>query len=127
MDARDTTANNADLWSHYLRGEWNRFLDPFHLADPAAVDAAARTIADVAAANIATVLSALMALPVARMYESNDAEVTHSMQLAQLAVEEHVVIPEPYMARSPCPDVDATQVFDPTPVSSPARETVVAY
>ena len=127
MDARDTTANNADLWSHYLREEWNRFLDPFGLANPSTVDATARMIAEVAAANIATVLTALMALPVARMYEANDADTTRSMQLEQLAVDEHVVIPEPYMARPPCPSVDATQVFDPSPVSSPARETVVAY
>ena len=127
MDARDTTANNADLWSHYLREEWNRLLDPFGLADPSTVDATARMIAEVAAANIATVLTALMALPVARMYEANDTETTRSMQLAQLAVEDHVVIPEPYMARPPCPSIDATQVFDPAPVSSPARETVVAY
>ena len=127
MDARDTTANNADLWSHYLRHEWSQFLDPFGLADPAVVDAAARTIADVAAANIATVLSALLAPPVARMYDGNAADVTRSMREIQIAAEEHIAIPEPYMARPPRASIDAAPPVEPAVASSPERETVVAY
>jgi hypothetical protein len=121
MDARDATANNADLWAHYLREQWRQFLDPFGLADAAAADAAGRTFADVAAANVASVLTTLMAPVVGRMYQSNAAEVSRTLAAA-VATADDVVIPEAYAARKPA---DLTQREE--WVVSSARETVAAY
>ena len=120
MDARDATANNADLWAHYLREQWRRFLDPFGLADAAAADAAGRTLADVAAANVSSMLNALMGPAVGRMYRSNAAEVSRA--LAAASAPDDIVIPEAYASRKPA---DLTQREE--WVVAAARETVAAY
>jgi hypothetical protein len=120
MDARDATANNADLWAHYLREQWRQFLDPFGLADAAAADATGRVLADVAAANVSSVLTTLMGPGVGRMFQSNVAEVSRT--LAAAAAPDDIEIPEAYAARKPA---DLTQREE--WVVSSARETVAAY
>jgi hypothetical protein len=120
MDARDATANNADLWAHYLRERWRQFLDPFGLADAAAADAAGRTLADVAAANVASMLTTLMGPVVGRMYRSNVAEVSRA--LAATAPDD-IEIPEAYAAVRKPADLTQREEW----VVSSARETVAAY
>jgi hypothetical protein len=121
MDARDATANNADLWAHYLRERCRQFFDPFGLADAAAVDAAGRTLADVAAANVASVLTTLMGPVVGRMYQSNAPDVSRA--LAATGADD-ILIPEAYAA-VPRKPADLTQREE--WVVSSARETVAAY
>lgn len=119
MDARDATANNADLWTYYLREQWRLFLDPFGLADARAADTAGRVMADVAAANVASVLTTLVGPWVARMYQSNVFEVARDRAAEEA---EPVVIPEAYAAR-PQPDLTQREEW----VSDAAREAVGAY
>ncbi len=120
MDARDATANNADLWTQYLRQQWSQFLDPFGLADTAVAEAATRVVAEVAAANVSSLLNTLMGPAVGRMFATNAIEVTRLLA----EVPEHVEIPAAFAASTPC--VDATQREE-WVVASPARETVSAY
>lgn len=127
MDASDTTANNADLWSHYLHQQWAAFLDPFGLGRLPGSDAATRTLADVAAANVASVLAVLLAPPVARLYRSNAQEVTQAMRDMQIAADDPIEIPEPYLARRPQPQFEIGQPIEPIVVSAPAQESVIAY
>ncbi len=98
MDARDSTAANADLWNAYLRAQWRAWLDPL---GPSADDVA-RSIADAAAANIATAVSAMLATPIARMYADNAPTVTRFVAESgspALPPPEHVVIPPDYTRR----------------------------
>src|SRR5207253_543099 len=83
MDARDATANNADLWTHYLRQQWGQVFDPFGLADAGWVDAASRIVAEVAAANVAGALTMLVAPQVGRMFQANAPEVTRWLDEAR--------------------------------------------
>ena len=122
MDARDATANNADLWAHYLRQQWRQFVDPFGLADAAAAETAGKVLADVAAANVASVLTAVMGPAVSRMYQTNAAEVTQALK--EEAVEE-VTIPDLFAARAAQRAADLTQREE--WATSSAREAVGAY
>jgi hypothetical protein len=123
MDARDATANNADLWTQFLRHEWSQFLDPFGLADAAAAEAASRVFAEVAAANVSSFLTTMMGPAVGRMFEENAVEVTRL--LAEAAMSERVEIPAAYAANAPGGCVDATQREE-WVVASSARATVAA-
>lgn len=124
MDARDATANNADLWTQYLHEQWRQFLDPFGLADAAVAEAAGRVLAEVAAANVSSVLTTLMGPAVGRMYQSNAGEVTRMLSAASAA--EGLEIPAEYAARAARPAPDLTQREE-WGAASPARETVSAY
>ena len=123
MDARDATANNADLWTHYLRQQWRQFVDPFGLADVAVAEAAARVLAEVAAANVAGVLTAVVGPAVARMYQSNAVEVTRTLVEKEEADE--IQIPAVYAARPARKAADLTQREE--WATSSAREAVAAY
>lgn len=80
MDAREATANNADLWAAYLRRQWSAILDPFGLTDSANADALTRMFADVAAAGVATWLGIMLGQPVAQIYAGNAAGVTQFIE-----------------------------------------------
>lgn len=124
MDARDATANNADLWTHYLREQWRQFVDPFGLADAAVADTTGRILAEVAAANVSTVLTTLVGPVVARLYQSNAAEVTRMLEAA--SADEEVEIPPVYAARPArrrAADLTQREEW----ASSSARETVAVY
>jgi hypothetical protein len=125
MDARDATASNADLWTHYLRQQWTQFLDPFGLADAAVADTAGRVVAEVAAANVASVLSTFMAPVVGRMFQANAPETSRLLDEAA-AEADHIEIPPAYAAILPGGCEDHTQREE-WVVASPARETVAAY
>jgi hypothetical protein len=73
--ALDAAANNADLWTVYLRAQVRSWLDPFGLAPPQAVDVIARPIADAAAGAVASWMTALAAPTVRAMYEGNRPDV----------------------------------------------------
>ena len=121
MDARDATANNADLWTQFLRHEWSQFLDPFGLAD-----AAGRVFAEVAAANVSSFLTSLMGPAVGRMFDEHAAELTRLVARAEAeASAERVEIPAVYAANAPGGCVDATQREE-WVVASSARATVAA-
>lgn len=124
MDARDATANNAELWTQYLREQWRQFVDPFGLADAGVADATGRVLAEVAAANVSGVLTTLVAPAVARLFQSNAPEVTRMLDAASTG--EEVEIPPAYAARRSRPAPDLTQREE-WVVSSSARETVAAY
>lgn len=124
MDARDATATNADLWTHYLKQQWSAFLDPFGLSDSAVAESATRTLAEVAAANMSSLLTMLLALPVTRMFETNAPAATHALLDATLP-DEQIEIPAAYAA-NPRPSADLSQREE-WSVTSPARETVGAY
>lgn len=122
MDARDATANNADLWAHYLREQWSPWLDPFSLVDVGARDAAVRVLAEVAAANVASMLTMFMAPRIGRMYRANAPGVAGALQEAS---PEHVEIPPAYAAapRAPAPDLTQREEWV---VSSSAQQPVGA-
>jgi hypothetical protein len=122
MDARDATANNADLWAHYLRQQWSQLFDPLGLTDGATAEAAARTLADVAAANVASLLAILVAPQIGRMYRANAPGVAGALQEAS---PEHVEIPAAYAAapRAPAPDLTQREEWV---VSSAAPQPVGA-
>lgn len=121
MDARDATANNADLWTQYLRQQWSQFLDPFGLADAPVAETAGRIIAEVAAANVSSFLTTMMGPVVGRMFKTNAIEVTRLLAEAP----EQVDIPDAYAAGTRTrPDLTQREEWA---VASPARETVAAY
>lgn len=124
MDARDATANNADLWTQYLRQQWSPWLDPFDLADAGARDAAVRVLAEVTAANVASVLTMLVAPQIGRMYRANAPEVSRVVREAA-APEERVEIPAAYASRPrpACSDLTQREEWI---VSSPAPQPVGA-
>jgi hypothetical protein len=125
MDARDVTTNNADLWTQYLRQQWNQFLDPFGLADPAVTETASRVFAEVAAANVSSFLTSLMAPAVGRMFDDQAAAFAPPSADERA---ERVEIPAAYAAATPTGGcVDATQREEWATAASPARETVAAY
>ena len=98
LDALQPAANNTDLWTVYLRGQLRNWLDPFHLADPEAVDVVARPLADMAAAAISG-WTALFAGPgVGLLYEGNKPQVNQF--LAERAIDpEAIEIPLDFTSR----------------------------
>ena len=122
MDARDATANNADLWTHYLRQQWGQLFDPFGLTSAAWADAAARVLAEVAAANVAGMLTMFQGPPIGRMFQANAPDVTRALQEAA-AAEEQIEIPAPYAA-NPKPEYRDLTQREEWVVSSPLREPV---
>jgi hypothetical protein len=77
VDALAAAANNMDLWTVYLRGQVRNWIDPFHLAQPEAIDAIANPIADIAAAALSGWTS-LFAGPATRvLYDTNKQEVNN--------------------------------------------------
>jgi hypothetical protein len=121
MDARDATANNADLWTHYLRQQWSQIFDPFGLTGLAVADAAAGLLAEVAAANVAGMLAMLVAPGIGRMYRTNAVEVTRALRDVAES-REHVEIPALYAAqpRPACSDLTQREEWV---VSSPAPQS----
>jgi hypothetical protein len=100
MDARDTTANNADLWSCFLREQYRQWIDPFGL-NPRA-DEAARALAEVSAATVASVLGTLIGPSIHRMYGSNAPDVSRFVESVRYELGEpveEIQIPEAYAAR----------------------------
>lgn len=95
MDAREPTANNADLWTRYLHDRWRMAFDPFGLS---ALEPIGRAIAEVTAANVAATLAILVGPPVQRMYARNAPDVTQFVHAAA-APEEPIEIPAPYLRR----------------------------
>lgn len=94
MDARETTTNNADLWTRFLADQWRAVLDPLGLfvsreGDPA------HAIAEATAANVASLLTLIVGQPIERMYEANAPQVTRFVQEAAIAPES-VEIPPQY-------------------------------
>ena len=76
VDALAPAANNMDLWTVYVRSQVRNWIDPFHLAEPEAVDAVARPLADMAAAALSGWTS-LFAGPAVRMlYDGNKPQVS---------------------------------------------------
>jgi hypothetical protein len=120
MDARDATANNADLWTHYLREQWSLWLDPFGLGAPPVTKAAAGLLAEVTAANVAGMLTMFVAPNILRMYETNAPEVSRALPEA-VASRERVDIPAAYAAHPKPEGRDLTQREE-WAVSSPERE-----
>jgi len=104
MDARDATANNADLWTQYLRHQWRLFLDPFGIADPQITNDTASALADAAASTVASALTALIGPQIGRMCHEEAIEVD-----AALGVPEEISIPPDYAAHPPASCTDATQ------------------
>ena len=104
MDARDATANNADLWTQYLRHQWRLFLDPFGIADPQITGDTADTLADMAASTVASALTALIGPPIGRMCHEEAIEVD-----AALGALEEINIPSDYAAHPQPACTDATQ------------------
>lgn len=93
MDARDTTAANADLWACYLRAQWRAWLDPFGLSAPEDLMV---VVADGAAANIAAAVSAMIGAPITRMYAENAPEVTAAVHHGDAAAIDDMAIPPEY-------------------------------
>ena len=124
MDARDATANNADLWTHSLREQWSLWLDPFDLVAPAATQAVVGVLAEVTAANVAGMLTMFVAPNIVRMYQTNAPEVSRALPEA-VASREQVEIPAAYAAhpKSECRDLTQREEWA---ISSPVREPAVA-
>ena len=110
MDARDSTAANADLWNAYLRAEFSAWLDPFGLGRTA--DEVSRVLAEAAAAGIATAISAALAPPIARLYADNAPAVTtfveahRTTMLAAPAAAPIIDAAQPAFASDPSPTTD---------------------
>ena len=122
MDARDATANNADLWAQYFRQQWRLFLDPFGLASPQLTESAASTLVDAAAASVSGALTALIAPPIGQMCHEATVEVDAALDEA-----DEVEIPADFAIAHPKPRcADLTQREE-WLVSSAARHAVEAY
>ena len=125
MDARDTTANNADLWSCFLREQYRLWIDPFALN--ASSDEMARTLAEASAATISSALNALLGRPIDRLYADNAPDVSHFVEAVRNdlgePVPDDVQIPEAYAAHH----VDAALEHMAGSVSSAIGDAVLAY
>jgi len=121
MDARDATANNAELWTQYLRDQWRLFLDPFGLANRQMTDTAASTLAEAAAATVASALTMWIAPPIGQMCHETTLEVDAALDEA-----EEIEIPAEYAAHPKAPCADPTQ-HEEWLVSSSAGHAVEAY
>lgn len=95
MDARDTTSNNADLWSAYLEQQWSRWIDPFGLLRDD--NSVTRATAAVAAAGMARAVTAWLAPAIDTMYRANAPAVTAFVHDAAIAPDV-VAIPAEYAA-----------------------------
>jgi hypothetical protein len=104
VDALAPAANNMDLWTVYLRGQVRNWIDPFHLAQPEAVDAIAQPIADVAAAALSGFTS-LFAGPTARvLYDTNKQEVSNFLNERAIDLDSiDIDIPADFAASRPRP------------------------
>lgn len=82
----EATIANADLWAHYYREQWSRWLAPF--GAPAGSPVA--QMADGAAARVASFLTLVAAGPIAWLYATSAAErgavVTELPQRREAAV-----------------------------------------
>jgi hypothetical protein len=108
MDARESTANNADLWARYLRDQWTAWYDPLRLRrDDAVFNATTRILAEATAAGVAAWLTMFVGQPVTRMYANNAPDVTASAA-SRAETPDEVVIPPQYAAAAaasaPAPD-----------------------
>ena len=61
-EVESPTIANADLWSHYLRDQWGRWLPPLGTPE----------IADGTAARVANFLTLVAAGPIAWLYNTNE-------------------------------------------------------
>ena len=118
MDARETTTNNADLWTRFLADQWRAWLDPLGLfvsreGDPA------RAIAEATAANVASLLTVLVGQPIERLYVANAPEVTRFVQETAIAPES-VEIPPQYAYAPPTADVARAAAMRPNRASEVA-------
>lgn len=66
----EATIANADLWAHYFREQWGRWLTPFGV--PAASPMS--QVADGAAARVASFLTLVAAGPIAWLYATSAAD-----------------------------------------------------
>lgn len=101
-DALAPVANNADLWTAYLRGQVRNWIDPFRLADPETVDVIARPLADMAASALAS-WTGLFAGPAVRvMYDGNKPQLNQFV--AERAIDPNSLeIPAELTSRRPAP------------------------
>ena len=95
MRPQEATANNADLWAHYLHQRWKAWLDPFGLAQPGVTDVVSRMLSEAAAASVASALALFVGQPVGRMFQANAPEVTQAIDEARAATMK-IEIPEAY-------------------------------
>lgn len=87
----EATIANADLWAHYYREQWGRWLAPFG----AGAAAPLAQVADGAAARVASFLTLVAAGPIAWLYARSAAErgaiVTELPQRREIAAAEDAV------------------------------------
>ena len=84
MNAQEPTIANADLWTHYFRKEWGRWLDPLN----ASPDESLTQMAEGTAARVASFLTLVAAGPIAWLYSNNAPQVTQITGDEDDAVEE---------------------------------------
>jgi hypothetical protein len=125
MDAREATANNADIWARYLSDEWSAWLDPLGVRRIAGADRITRAIAEAVAAGVATWLTMLYAQPIGRLYSVNEPEVTRFVEASAIAPEA-IEIPAQYTARRRMPGYDRYEENTEREWSMPASEIVGA-
>ncbi len=66
----EATIANADLWAHYFREQWSRWLAPFGVPEASPMS----EVADGAAARVASFLTLVAAGPIAWLYATSAAE-----------------------------------------------------
>ena len=92
MDARDPAANNADLWSAFLREQWFAWLSSLGFTGANTTPTA--SFADAGAAAIAAWLGLTLGPAVAALYAANAAQVTRFLQESAIAPETTNLPPE---------------------------------
>jgi hypothetical protein len=66
----EPTVANADLWTHYFRKEWGRWLDPLNTQPEDSL----HQVAEGTAARVASFLTLVAAGPIAWLYNNNAPE-----------------------------------------------------
>lgn len=113
MDAREaTTIHNADLWTRFITDQWSAWLDPFGVLRATRRDDPPSPIAEATAAGVASLLTAFVAEPIERMYESNAPQVTRFVHEVGA---EAVQIPPEYARRIPPASPAASPLASETP------------
>ena len=66
----EATVANADLWAHYFREQWSRWLAPFGAPEASPMS----QVAEGTAARVASFLTLVVAGPIAWLYATSAAE-----------------------------------------------------
>jgi hypothetical protein len=125
MDARDSTAANADLWTAYFRAQWGGWLRIMGLGR--ASDEVARAAAEAAGATMAAVVSAWFGPSVGRLYAANAPGVTEFVE-GEAAIGDAAVdaIVPPQYAR-PRPRTGESQLEEWRSAARSREDAVLAY